>query len=39
MKLDKSVEDSHLLLKGVSEKFKIKLKNKNKDFLVCYYIH
>ena len=32
----KSLEDSGLLLKGVSEQFKMKLKEKRKDFLVCY---
>ena len=32
----KSLEDSGLLLKGVSEQLKMKLKEKRKDFLVCY---
>ena len=37
MKIVKSLEDYGLLLKGVSEtEFKIKLKNKKENFLVCY---
>ena len=32
----KSLEDSGLLLKGVSEQFEMKQKNKKEDFLVCY---
>ena len=37
IKIVKSLEDYDLLLKGVSETdFKIKLKNKKEDFLVCY---
>ena len=35
IKIVKSLEDSGLLLKEVSE-FKMKLKNKKEDFLVCY---
>ena len=35
MKILKSLEDSGLL-KGVSETFKSKEKNKKEDFLVCY---
>ena len=31
----KSLEDSGLLLKGVSETIQHKLKNKKKDFLAC----
>ena len=36
IKIVKSIEDSGVLLKGVSEKLKMKLKNKEEDFLVCY---
>ena len=32
----KALEDSGLLLKGVSEQFKMKLKKKREDFLVSY---
>ena len=32
----KALEDSDLLLKGVSEQFKMKLKKKREDFLVSY---
>ena len=32
----KSLEDSGVLLKGVSETIQMKLKNKEEDFLVCY---
>ena len=32
----KALEDSGLLLKGVSEKSKMKLKKKREDFLVSY---
>ena len=35
MKIVKSLEDSDLLLKGVSKTFKMKLKKKKEDFLVC----
>ena len=36
MKIVKYLEDSGLLLKGVSEKFRVRQKNKKEDFLVCY---
>ena len=36
MKIVKSLEDSGLLLKGVSETIKMKQKNKKEDFLECY---
>ena len=36
IKIVKSLEDSGLLLKGVSKQFRMKLKNKKEDFLVCY---
>ena len=36
MKIVKSTEDSDLFLKDVSEKLKIKQKNKNEDFWECY---
>ena len=35
-KIVKSLEDSGILLQGVSETIKNKAKNKKKDFLVCY---
>ena len=36
MKVVKSLENSGLLLKGVSEKFQMKQKNKKEHFLMCY---
>ena len=36
LKIVKSLEDSGVLLNGVSEQSKMKLKNKEEDFLVCY---
>ena len=36
LKIVKSLEDSELLLEGVSETIKMKQKNKKQDFLVCY---
>ena len=36
IRIVKSLEDDCLLLKGVSKQFKMKLKNKKEDFLVCY---
>ena len=36
LKLAKSLEESGILLKGVSETIKMKQKNKKEDFLVCY---
>ena len=36
LKIVKSLEDSELLLEGVSETIKMKEKNKKEDFLVRY---
>ena len=36
MKIVKTLEESGLLIKGVSETTKMKQKNKNEDFLECY---
>ena len=36
MKVVKSLENSGLLLKGVSEKFQMMQKNKKEHFLMCY---
>ena len=36
IKIVKSLENSGVLLKGVSETINMKLKNKEEDFLVCY---
>ena len=36
LKIVKSLEDSGILLKDVSETIHMKLKNKEEDFLVCY---
>ena len=36
IKIVKSLENSGVLLKGVSETIQLKLKNKKEDFLVCY---
>ena len=36
LKIAKSLEESGILLKGVSETIKMKQKNKKEDFLVCY---
>ena len=36
LKIDKSLEDSGELLKGVSETIQNEAKNKEGDFLVCY---
>ena len=36
MKIVKSLEDSGLLLKGVSETIQNEAKNKKGDFLACY---
>ena len=36
IKIVKSLEYDGLLLKGVTEQFKMKLKIKKEDFLVCY---
>ena len=39
LKIVKSLEDSEMLLKGVSETINVKQKNKKEDFLVCYLVH
>ena len=39
LKIVKSLENSGLLLEGVSEQLKMKQKNKKEDFLICYYAH
>ena len=36
LKIVKSLENSGVLLKGVSETIQHELKNKEEDFLVCY---
>ena len=36
VKIVKSLEDSALIFKGLVRQFKMKLKNKKEDFLVCY---
>ena len=36
MKIVKYLEDSGLLLQGVSQAIQSEAKNKNEDFLVCY---
>ena len=36
IKIVKSLENSGVILKGVSEKSNMKLKNKEEHFLVCY---
>ena len=36
LKIVKSLEDSGVLLKALVKQFKMKLKNKEEDFLVCY---
>ena len=38
IKIVKSLEDSGLLLKGVSEKIQNEAKNKKEDFLVSYMV-
>ena len=39
MKIVKSLKESGLRIKYFSETIKNKAKNKNVDFLVCYYVH
>ena len=39
LKVVKSLEDSGVLLKGVSETIKNKAKEQKEDFLVCYLVH
>ena len=39
IKIVKDIEDSGLLLKGVSKQFRMKRKNKNQNFLVCCYYY
>ena len=36
IKIVTTVKDSSLLPEGVSKQFKVKLKNREEDFLVCY---
>ena len=36
LKIVKSLEDSGILLKGVSETIQHEVKNKEEDFLICY---
>ena len=36
VKIVTTVKDSSLLPEGVSKQFKVKLKNREEDFLVCY---
>ena len=36
LRIVKSLEDSDLFLKGVSETIQNEVKNKKEDFLVCY---
>ena len=39
MKIINSLEESGLLIKGVSKNLKMKQKNKKVDFSVCYWVH
>ena len=39
MEIVKSLEDSGLLLKGVSEAIENEAKEKKVDFLICYLLH
>ena len=39
IKIIKSLEDSGLLSKGVTETVQNEVKEKKEDFLVCYYVH
>ena len=39
IKIVKSLEDSAYHLKELAKQFKMKLKNKEEDFLVCYKVH
>ena len=39
IKIVKSLEGSSLLPGGVSEAIQNEAKNKEEDFLVCYYVH
>ena len=39
IKIVKSLEESGVLLKGVSETIQNEAKEKKVDFLVCYYLH
>ena len=39
MKIVKSLDESGLLIKGVSETIKMKQKNKKVNFLACYFVH
>ena len=39
IKIVKSLVDSGLLLKGVTESVQNDIKKQKADFLVCYYVH
>ena len=39
LKIVKSLEDSGLLLDGITETVKMTLENKKEDFLACYLVH
>ena len=39
MKIAKSLEESGLLIKGVSQTIKNEVKNKKKEFLVCCWVN
>ena len=39
MKVDKSLKESDLLIKGVTETIKMKQKNKKVDFFACLACH
>ena len=39
VKIIKSLEDSGLLLKGVTETVQNEVKEQKEGFLVCYYVH
>ena len=39
IKIDQALEDSGLLLKGVTETVQNEVKEKKGDFLVCYWTH
>ena len=39
LRVVKSLEDSGILLDGITETIKIEVKEKKEDFLVCYSVH
>ena len=39
IKIVKSLEESSLLLKGITESVQNEIKEQKGDFLVCYYVH